>query len=369
MHIAIDVHSLGAKAAGNETYFQQLLRGLVVDPSKHEYSLLYTHDEAPQTNAVDQRFRWIRVAQNRFARMCVSLPRKLRQNAPDIFHCQYARPLFTRSKTVVAIHDLAHEHYPDLAHPIEVAAMRRWVRSTAKQAERVLTLSNFSARDIAQTYGVPADKIAVTHLAASDSFRPRDKGVAQETIARLYGIQAPFLLYVGRIQARKNLLRLLDAYAQMRANGPSPKLVLAGKRDFGFEQLQDKLNTLKLADSVVLPGYIAAADLPFFYNAAELFIFPSLFEGFGLPVLEGMASGVPTITSQGSSLEEVAGDGAVIIDPNDTASIASALESVLSSAELRRDLVARGLRRSAEFTVQKFAAKVLGVYSSVAAHS
>src|SRR5262249_50327216 len=366
MHIAIDVHSLGANAAGNETYFQQLLRGLVVDRNDHRYSLFYTHAGAPSANPVDSRFRWTKVPQNRFARMCVALPRQLRQAAADVFHCQYALPLFTRTKAVVAIHDLAHEHHPDMAHPIEVRAMRRFVRSTARRADRVLTLSNFSARDIARTYGVAEEKIIVTYLAADSSFRPRDKSTAQETVARTYGIHTPFFLYVGRIQARKNLLRLLDAYSRLRSAGPAPQLVLAGRRDYGFEELQEKINILQLGNRVVLPGYIAAEHLPLFYNAAELFIFPSLFEGFGLPVLEGMASGVPTITSQGSAVEEVAGDGALIIDPNDTNSMVAAMESVLSNADLRRDLVARGLRRSAEFTVQKFAQRVLDVYGSLA---
>jgi glycosyltransferase involved in cell wall biosynthesis len=139
-----------------------------------------------------------------------------------------------------------------------------------------------------------------------------------------------------------------------------------GKRDFGFEQLQAQITRLKLDDHVFLPGYVTAEDLPLFYNAAELFTFPSLFEGFGLPVLEAFASGVPTITSRGSALEEVAGDAALIVDPNDTEAMTRAMQRVLSDAQLRDDLVARGLRRSAEFTVQKFTAKVLDVYRSLA---
>jgi glycosyltransferase involved in cell wall biosynthesis len=365
MHIAIDVHSLGANAGGNETYFQQLLRGLVLDTSDQRYSLFYTHAAVPAAHPVDDRFHWIKVPQNRFARMCVSLPRQLRQAAPNVFHCQYALPFFTRIRTVVAIHDLAYEHYPEFARPVEVAAMRRWVRSTARRADRVVTLSNFSAQDIARRYGVAEDKIAVTYLAASDKFQPRDKTAAQQRVASAYGIRPPFILYVGRIQARKNLVRLLDAYARLRAVGPAPQLIMVGRPDFGFERLQAQIDTLKLGDSVVLPGYIAAEDLPLFYNAAELFIFPSLFEGFGLPVLEALASGVPTITSQGSALEEIAGDGALIVDPNDTGAMTVAMQRVLSDTQLRGDLVARGLRRSAEFTVQKFTAKVLDVYRSL----
>jgi glycosyltransferase involved in cell wall biosynthesis len=176
----------------------------------------------------------------------------------------------------------------------------------------------------------------------------------------------PFILYVGRIQARKNLPRLVEAYAPLRKQGLDAKLVMVGKKDWQSEQLLEKIKELDLQESVVFPGFVPFDDLPLFYNAAEVFVFPSFFEGFGLPVVESMASGVPTITSFGSSLEEVAGDGAILIDPRDTDSITAALGKVLGDTALQRDLAARGLERSKQFTAGNLAERALAVSRSLA---
>ena len=223
-----------------------------------------------------------------------------------------------------------------------------------------MTISEFSAADIARRFDLPREKITVAHLAASPDFHPRDKGQSQEHLARKYGLSFPFILYVGRIQARKNLSRLVEAYARLRKQGLEAKLVLVGKKDWQAGQLLEKIKELGLQDSVIFPGFVPFDDLPIFYNAAEVFVFPSFFEGFGLPVVESMASGVPTITSFGSSLEEVAGDGALLIDPRDTGSITDALGKVLGDPGLQRDLIARGLKRSKDFTAGNLAEKALG---------
>lgn len=365
MHIAIDVHSLGSRAAGNETYYQQLLRGLVASSAEHRFTLFYTHPEAPRDHATDDRFRWLKIPQNRAVRLGLSLPWQIQQQQPDIFHCQYVAPAYVRSNLVVTIHDLAHEHHPEMAPPLQILAMRKLVRATSKRAHRILTVSHFCAADISRTYEIDPQKVAVASPAVSEQFRPREKSIAQENVARKYGIGAPFILYVGRIQARKNLVRLVEAYAELQRHGSAPKLLLIGKPDWGFQQVQDKIQSLRLTNRVLMPGYIAPADLPLFYNAAEIFVFPSLFEGFGLPVLEAMASGVPMITSRGSSLEEVAGDGALLVDPLDVDALSQCMELLLADAALRCDLVRRGLRRGAEFTVQKFAVGVLDAYASL----
>lgn len=364
MHIAIDVHSLGSRAAGNETYYQQLVRGLSESASGHQFTLFYTHPEALSAVPASPQFLWNRIPQNRILRLGFSLPHRLRKIAPDVFHCQYIAPARVGSRLVVTIHDLAHEHHPSLAHPLEILAMRKLVRATAQRADRILTVSHFCAADIARTYGISPEKIVVASPAVSREFCPRDKACAQGVIAGKYAITHPFILYVGRLQARKNLVRLLEAYAHLRKHGDMPKLLMIGKAEWGAEQIHKNIERLNLREHVILPGYVAPQDLPAFYNAAELFVFPSLFEGFGLPVLESMASGTPTITSRGSSLEEVAGDGALHVDPLDVESIAEAMRRVLSDESLRLRLISHGLRRSQEFTLQNFASGVLKAYVS-----
>lgn len=362
MKIAIDVHSLGTQAGGNETYFRQLLAGLVADKTGHQYSLFYAHDSALAATQGDSRFEFVRIPANPFVRLGFSLPRLLRKTRPDVFHCQYVQPLWGRTRTVVSIHDLAYEHFPGYFNPREAFRLKKLVRWTARHADHILTLSEFSAADIAARYGVPREKITVTHLAAAPDFHPREKQPCQELIAREYKIDSPFILYVGRIQARKNLPRLVEAYARLRPQGVMAKLVLVGKRDWQSGQLLAKIKELGLESSVHFPGFVSFEDLPLFYNAAEVFVFPSFFEGFGLPVIESMASGVPTITSTGSSLGEVAGDAAILVDPSDTNALADALARVLEDQQLRQQLIARGLERSAQFRPDNLAQKALEVY-------
>jgi glycosyltransferase involved in cell wall biosynthesis len=365
MNIAIDVHSLGTQAGGNETYFRQLLGGLVADKSDNRYTLFYTHSSALNKTGADRRFSFVPIPKNPIARICLSLPSKLGKLKADVFHCQYIQPPWGKTKTVVSIHDLAHEHFPEFFHPLEAIRMKKLVRWTARRAGHIVTLSRFSADDIAQRYGVPPERITVTYLTASESFHPRDKHLCQEHLARKYAIDSSFILYVGRIQARKNLSRLVDAYALLRRQGVTAKLVMVGKRDWQSEKLLSRIDELRLRDSVILPGYVVLEDLPLFYNAAEVFVFPSFFEGFGLPVVESMASGVPTITSFGSSLEEVAGDGALLIDPHDTGAIAEAIGEVLGDLDLQRQLISRGLLRSTQFKQENLAQRVLEVYRSL----
>jgi glycosyltransferase involved in cell wall biosynthesis len=367
MKIAIDVHSLGTQSGGNETYCRQLLRGLAQSPGNNQYDLFYTHSAAlSQEGISDPPFHFTPIPKNPIVRICAVLPRLLAQTKPDVLHGQYVLPPFVKTKTVLAIHDLAHEHFPEFFHPVEAFRMKRLVRWSAKRASHIMTISEFSANDIAGRFDLPRERITVAHMAASPDFHPRDKGQSQEHLARKYGLMFPFILYVGRIQARKNLPRLVEAYARLRKQGLDAKLVMVGKRDWQSGQLLEKIKDLGLQDSVVFPGFVPFEDLPLFYNAAEVFVFPSFFEGFGLPVVESMASGVPTITSFGSSLEEVAGDGAFLIDPSDTGSIEDALDRILGDPGLQRDLAARGLKRSKEFTAANLAEKALGVYRSLA---
>jgi len=367
MKIAIDVHSLGTQSGGNETYCRQLLRGLAQSADRNQYELLYAHPAALSQEGVgDPPFHFVPIPKNPFVRICAVLPRLIAGMKPDVFHAQYVLPPFMKSKTVLAIHDLAHEHYPEFFHPLEARRMKILVPWSAKRASHIMTISDFSADDIARRFNLPREKITVAHLAASPDFHPRDKGESREHLARKFGLTFPFILYVGRIQARKNLSRLVEAYARLRKQGLEAKLVLVGKKDWQAGQLLEKIKELGLEDCVMFPGFVPFDDLPIFYNAAEVFAFPSFFEGFGLPVVESMASGLPTITSFGSSLEEVAGDGALLIDPRDTGSIADALGKVLGDPGLQRDLTARGLKRSKDFTPENLAEKALAVYRSLA---
>ena len=366
MNIAIDVHTLGSRAGGNETYFQHLIQGLAATPGDDQYTLFYTHPEALSAAGGDPRFRFVRIAENAYVRNAMSLPRRMAELKPDLFHCQYARPPLVRSKVVVTIHDIAFEHHPEHFHPLEVLRLKLQVRSTAHSAEHILTVSQAAARDIAALYKIPAEKITVASPGVSKRFHPRDKQSSQAEIVRRFRIASPFLLYVGRIQARKNIPRLVEAFARVKRSARDLRLVIVGKQDWQSKDLTSIVRQFGLEDSVVFPGYLSDEDLPILYSAAEAFVFPSVFEGFGLPVVEAMASALPVVTSRGSSLEEIATDAAVLVDPGSVDSIADGIEQVLSDATLRQSLVERGLGRASQFTVERFAATVRQVYAAVA---
>jgi len=365
MKIAIDAHSIGTQAGGNETYFRQLLHGLRLDQSDNQYIVFHGHGAVLDEIEGDSRFTAVRIPKNPVLRLAISLPLILRKMKPEVFHCQYVLPPFINTRTIVSIHDLAHEHFPESFHPLEAVRMRMQVRATAKRAGHITTISKFSAADIERTYGISPEKISVAHLSAAERFHPRNKQSCQDHLSRTYGIDFPFILYVGRIQERKNLLRLVEAYDRLRKQGTTVKLVIAGKKDWQAEKLLARVNDLGLTGAVFFPGYIPDDDLPLFYGAAEVFVFPSIFEGFGLPVVESMASGVPTITSYGSSLEEVAGDGALLVDPYDVPAMAETIQRLLENAELRERMIGQGLRRSAEFNPKQFSLNLLDSYRAL----
>jgi glycosyltransferase involved in cell wall biosynthesis len=366
LRIGIDVHSLGGQQGGNETYYQELVKGLVALPSPHELVLYYTKAAARERVSANGHISLERLRPGHpLLRIPLTLPWRTRADRLDVFHAQHVIPPFIRCKTVTTIPDIAYEHFPEAFPRTQRLWMKQLIRSSAVKADHIITVSEYSKRDIAHTYGVREEKITVTYEGASEEFHPHDRGHARETLARNYEINGVFILYLGRLQGRKNLARVVEAYARVRAAGLPHKLVLAGKRDSLFDPVLARIRELNIADDVVLPGYVAAEDVPLFYSAAEVFIYPSLFEGFGLPVVEAMACGTPVITSQGSSLEEVAGDAALLVDPLSEDSIAKALLQILQDDQMRVRLRQAGLERSQFFNFEKTARQTMDVYEQV----
>ena len=371
MRIAIDAHSVGTGLGGNESYATNLIEALAEIDQTNRYTLYVTKREAVE------RFgnRWPNFSvrstlpHTPLIRIPLTLSAELRRNPVDVLHVQFTAPPFSPCPVVVSIHDLSFEHLPQTFKWRSRKQLRITVRRTARQASQVIALSEYARNDIVETYQVSPDKISVIPLSASKHFRPiRDEEELQR-VRQTYGIEGEYMLSVGAIQPRKNLGRLIAAYSHLRGAKPEgklPKLVLAGKCAWLYDETLRAIKELELSDSIILTGYVPESDLPALYSGALCFIYPSYFEGFGLPPLEAMQCGVPVIVGDRTSLPEVVGDAGVLVDPFDVLALAAAIEKVVSDSNLRAKLSVQGLARAKLFEWRETARQTLAVYQKAA---
>ena len=366
LHIAIDAHSVGTGLAGNETYITNLIEALAQVDSVNRYTLYVTR------RAAVERFkdRWsnfsvrLTLPHTPVLRIPVTLVRELRRRPVDVLHVQYTAPPFAPCPVVATIHDLSFEHLPDTFKRRSRMQLRLTVRRTARRAAQLIAPSEFTCRDIARTYHVAPERINHIPLAASEHFTP----ATTEEIARVrrrYEINNDYILAVGSIQPRKNLTRLVRAYSALRRARPNaklPKLVLVGKKAWLYTETLRAIVECGLAQDVNLTGYVPEADLPALYTGALCFVYPSYFEGFGLPPLEAMRCGTPVITSDRTSLPEVVGDAGLLVNPFDEGALATALASLIDDDTLCARLRTHGLARAARFDWHETARRTLEVY-------
>jgi glycosyltransferase involved in cell wall biosynthesis len=286
---------------------------------------------------------------------------------PDVAHFTNGMiPIGSSVATVVTVHDMSLRLYPN-CHPVRRLLLNRPLMHVAiRQASSIVTVSNSARRDLLRLHGVAPDRVAVVHEAASPAFRPIADRARLEDIRARYGLPRQFMLYVGTIEPRKNLTRLMTAFAAARKAGIPHHLVCVGPYGWSSRDLTGRIERLAIQDAVHFTGYVPFEHLPAIYNLGEFFAFPSLYEGFGLPVVEAMACGVPVLTSTTSSLGEIAGDAAVMVDPMDTDAIADAIVRLATDPDLRRDRAARGLQRARSFSWEQTARDMLAVYHRAA---
>ena len=367
MKIGIDAHSIGSGNSGNETYYRSLLKALNRVDDDNNYVVYGTNELALLDLRINPgQFRISRVSPaTPYARIPFAMPFQAKRDRIDVFHAQFIVPPFLTCPVVSTVPDVAFEHYPQFFPAYHVAWSKKLIPWSVRRADHVITVSEFSKRDLVNIYDIDPDKISVTYEAAEQDYFPRDRELAKERIARSYGIERPFVLYVGRIQARKNLPLLIEAFAQVRRGGLAYDLVLAGNSEWNGTPLSERIAELGLSQNVIMTGYVPREDLPWFYNAADVFAYPSFFEGFGLPVMEAMACGTPVVTSKGSSLGEIAAEAALLVDPTDVPAIAAALQQLLSDRGLREQLGRLGIQRSEQFRDERMARETISVYEKV----
>ena len=286
---------------------------------------------------------------------------------PDVAHFTNGMiPIGSPVTTVVTVHDMSLRLYPR-CHPVRRLILNRpLMRVAIQQASAIVTVSHSARRDLLRLHGVAADRVSVVHEAARPVFRPiNDRGTLDAVKAR-YALPGRFILYVGTIEPRKNLNRLMAAFAAARRAGIPHHLVCVGPYGWSSRDLSGTIERLGLRDAVHFTGYVPFEDLPAIYNLGDFFVFPSLYEGFGLPVVEAMASGLPVLTSNTSSLGEIAGDAAEPIDPTDIDAMADAIRRLATDRALRQDRAERGFERARAFSWRQTAREMLAVYHRLA---
>jgi glycosyltransferase involved in cell wall biosynthesis len=370
LRIAIDAHSVGQRLGGNETYAINLIEALAQIDTVNHYTIYITNNEA--RDRFHQRWPNFSVRatlpHTPLIRIPLTLSTELRKHPVDVLHVQFTAPPFCPCPAVVSIHDLSFEHLPRTFNRRSRTQLRLTVRHSAKRAARIISLSEHARRDIIETYSLNPQRVAAIPLAAPQHFGPVHDNRELQRVRHNYGINGEYILSVGSIQPRKNLVRLVRAYALLRRGFSAdklPKLVLVGKCAWLYDETLRALDETGVKDAVILTGYVPEKDLPALYSGSLCFVYPSYFEGFGLPPLEAMKCGAAVIVGDRTSLPEVVGDAALTVDPFDVEAIAAAVKRLINDSELRQELRAKGQRRAGVFDWRETARQTLAIYQDV----
>ncbi len=366
MVIGFDASRLSVSLrTGTEHYTWELLAALGQIDRHNDY-LLYTNGRPPALPPLPSNYRLRSIHFPRlWTHLRLSSEMLLRPPAV-LFVPAHVLPLWSPHRAVATIHDLGYVHYPAAHPPAQRLYLRLSTLWNARRAIHIVADSEATKHDIAKYCRVPNSKISVVYLGVGGRFQPIEDPEVVQDVCERYGIQSPYLLYVGTIQPRKNLERLIEAWSRFlkRRTGAALSLVIAGKRGWMTGKIERRAHDLGIDEHVRFTGYVADADLPALIGGALAYLLPSLYEGFGLPVLEAQACGTPVLTSTASSLPEVAGDAALLVDPLDVDAIATGIERLVEDCALRSRLRAAGLRHAAGWTWERTARQTLAVLES-----
>lgn len=365
-----DSNGLPNRVGSSEVCFQWLTELNKID-KKNEY-VIYLPVE-PTSDMPGEREGWrYKVIWDTKLWTILGLNRKLLFEKLDVFFSPtHYCPLFVPCPQVISILDLSYKHFPELFKKKDLFKLNLWGGYSVKRAVKVITISNSSKSDIIREYRVPEAKVEVIHLGVKNMQTAK---MSKKEILEKYSIKEPFILFVGTLQPRKNIVRLIEAYSKLKTSakggsasgGKNIKLVIIGRRGWQYEEILNSPSKFGVPDSVYFLENVTDEDLPVFYESAEIFVLPSLYEGFGLPILEAMKYGCPVLTSNVSSLPEAGGDAAVYFDPLDVQDITEKIEKVLSDEELRAKMKKEGLEQVKKFSWEKSAKQALEVLEEAA---
>jgi glycosyltransferase involved in cell wall biosynthesis len=367
MRIGIDGRALTGRFTGDRTYWLNLLRALLSDPvcaREHEFFVYSRLPIAPGTlpGCPNVTIRTVPASNNRLWTLR-AFPRALCDDRIELAHTQYTTPLRAPCPVVTTVHDISFRLYPEWFPRKHRVLLNLTVPAAMRRAVRVITDSGSSRRDILRVYRLPDEKVEAIPLAAAPEFHPIPQETARQIVKDRFRIASPFALSVGVLQPRKNISLLIEAFALARHQCTIDQaLVLTGKRGWGFEGLTRQAARLKVSDYILFTDYVPDEDLPVLYSAADAVAYPSLYEGFGLPPVEAMACGAPTLVSDRPCMPETVGHGAWILPALDAVPWGEAMARLSMEPELREHWSRRGIARAGELSWTQTARRTLGVY-------
>lgn len=366
MHIGIDGHCIGDMSGGNETYWRNLVRELANIDHKNKYTVFFnknTDFKFDNTNFEKKEY----FVENTLWRNLISIPYNTKIERLDLVHTQYFKPMIKKNKAIVTIHDISFEHYPECFTKKQLFINKQLIRAAAEKSKYILTVSKFSKDDIVNKYDIDPDKIFVTYLAANPIFKPIENAEKIKNILKKYNINDKFILAVGNLQPRKNLGRLIEAFKNIKKmkQFQNFKLVLVGKKNWKDDGMINGVDISEISSEIIFTGYIVDEDLPYLYNGCEVFVYPSIFEGFGLPPLEAMNCGTVVLASNISSIPEVIGSGGISINPLDVKDIINELVEALANKQLRQYYKEESIKQAKLFTWKNTAVETIKVYEKI----
>lgn len=369
MKVGIFLGSAGSNSGGPERYEVELVRNLAAIDRENEYEIACLFPDAPQRIGVVQENLQYRVLQprSRVISMLTTLPWTMLQSEAQLWHSTYVPPPLAPRPYVHTLVCSSMFERPELYPPLVRARLVALSRLAIAKAELIICISAHIRQVLIDRFQVPDERTAVCLLGVSDAFKPFGSDESSAFVRERYDIDGPYFLFSGRWEPRKNIANIVKAYARFRAESPHDlKLVFTGERTWAAAETSALIDRLGLAEHVIDLGKSPVGELPMLYSGATALVYPSLWEGFGLPIVEAMAAGTPVITSNNSSMAEIGGSAARLVDPLSVDEIAAAMSDIAADPALREQMRKRGLERARLFTWRNTALQTLDIYRRMA---
>ncbi|MFH1536633.1 MAG: glycosyltransferase family 1 protein [Patescibacteria group bacterium] len=378
MHIGIDARFYGGEQSkGLGRYTQKLVEYLAQNDSQNQYTIFLQQEAYDNWNIANKNFKPCLAPYNWYSLdEQLKMPLKIKQAKVDFMHFPHFNvPLLYRGKFIVTIHDLIITHFPTqrattLApwlYKLKQFAYKRVISHAAKDSTKIITVSNYSKNDIVKTFNLPAEKVEVTYEASEPPSKNNIPEEKQKEILNNFNIKKSYLLYVGNAYPHKNLEILIEAIKKLKKQNELTdlQLVLVGKKDYFYKKLEEKIWSDDLEDDIILTGFVKDEDLPILYQRSLAYIFPSKYEGFGLPPLEAMTYKSPVLSAKSSCLPEILGDSVLYFETNEVCGIINQVKKIQSNPKLREELIAKGQKQITKYSWQKMAVETVKIYESI----